>query len=102
MLVEFSIVPVGEGTSISAQVAEAVRIVEESGLPYRVNPMGTVVEGTWDETIGVVRKCHEALMKHADRVLTSVEIDDRKGRTGTIERKIKSVEEKIGHALRTC
>jgi len=49
MLVQFSIVPLGTGESVSQSVAEVIRIVDESGLPYRTNPMGTVVEGEWDE-----------------------------------------------------
>jgi uncharacterized protein (TIGR00106 family) len=100
MVVEFSIVPIGEGSSMSGQVAEVLRVVEESGLPYKLNPMGTVIEGGWDETMDVVKKCHETLMRHDERVSTTIKIDDRKGRTGMLESKIRSVEEKIGHELK--
>lgn len=100
MLVEFSIVPLGGPSSISRQVAAALDIVEKSGLPYKVNPMGTVVEGQWEEVIGTVRKCHEEVLAGNERVVTTIRIDDRKGRTGMIEGKIRSVEEKLGRELR--
>lgn len=43
MLVEFSIVPVGLGSSLGDQLADVLKIVDTSGLPYKINPMGTVV-----------------------------------------------------------
>jgi uncharacterized protein (TIGR00106 family) len=99
MLVEFSFVPIGAGTSLGGQIAEVLKIVEESGLPYKLNPMGTVIEGGWDDTMDVIRKCHESLMGHDERVYVTIKIDDRKGRTGMMESKVRSVEEKLGHAL---
>src|SRR5512140_3210018 len=80
MLIEFSIVPVGSGSSISDRLAEVLKIVDESGLPYKINPMGTVVEGEWDELFSLVKKCHETVMKREERVLTSISADDRKGK----------------------
>lgn len=99
MLAQFSIVPIGAGSSISDQVAAALRIVDESGLPYRVNPMGTVLEGEWDEVMGLIRRCRDELMKNQERVLISVSIDDRKGRPNRIEEKVASVERRIGKPL---
>ena len=63
MLVEFSIVPVGVGSSIGDQLAEVLKIVDASGLPYKVNPMGTVIEGQWDEVMRLIKKCHNTVMK---------------------------------------
>ncbi|MFN3480002.1 MAG: MTH1187 family thiamine-binding protein, partial [Thermodesulfovibrionales bacterium] len=67
MLVEFSIVPLGVGSSIGDQLAEILKIVDSSGLPYKVNPMGTVVEGEWDEVMKLIKKCHRTMMKLSDR-----------------------------------
>lgn len=100
MLVEFSVVPLGAGASVSPLVAEALRIVQESGVSYKANPMGTVLEGEWDAVMPVIRKCHEALMKNSERVLTSITIDDRRGKTERIEKKLESLEQKLGMKLK--
>jgi uncharacterized protein (TIGR00106 family) len=100
MLVQFTIVPLGTGDSISAGVAEVIRLVDESGLPYRTNPMGTVIEGEWDEVIPLIRKCHEEALRSASRVLTSLSIDDRPGKPDRISEKIKSVEKRLGREIR--
>jgi uncharacterized protein (TIGR00106 family) len=99
MLAEFSTFPVGEGVSLSPYVARSMKIIEESGLTFRVNPMGTVVEGDFDDVWALMGRVHKAMTEHADRVLTTIRIDDRKGASGCIERKVASVEEKVGHDL---
>jgi uncharacterized protein (TIGR00106 family) len=99
MLVEFSIVPLGKGASVGEDVARVIRIVEKSGLPYKLNPMGTVVEGDWDSIMNLIKKCHKSVMRGGERVVTTVKIDDRKGRRNMIESKIKSVEKRIGRPV---
>ncbi len=101
MLVEFSVVPVGTGVSISPQIAKVLRIVAESGLQYKANPMGTVLEGNWDAVMTVIRKCHDAVMKDSERALTAITIDDRKSKEARIEKKLESVEQKLGMKLKT-
>jgi uncharacterized protein (TIGR00106 family) len=101
MLVEFSVVPVGSGVSVSPQVARVLKIVAESGVNYKANPMGTVLEGDWDAVMAVVKKCHDAVMKDAERALTRITIDDRKGKEARIEKKLDSVEQKLGMKLKT-
>jgi uncharacterized protein (TIGR00106 family) len=100
MLIAFSIVPVGSGSSLGERLAEVLRIVDESGLPYKINPMGTVVEGEWDELLGLVKKCHETLMKKEERVLTTITVDDRKGKTNRLDEKVRSVEKRLGRQLK--
>ena len=56
VLIEFSVVPIGKGPSISPLVAKALKIVNESGDSYKANPMGTVLEGEWDEERGGGKK----------------------------------------------
>jgi uncharacterized protein (TIGR00106 family) len=96
MLAEFSIVPIGVGDSLSAKIAHVVEIVEKSDLQYRLNPMGTVIEGEWKEVMSVIEKCHVAVLDECSRVVTSIRIDDRPGTTDMITHKIESVEEKLG------
>ena len=100
MLAAFSIVPVGVGSSVGAQLAEVLRIVDESGLPYKINPMGTVIEGEWDEVMKLVKKCHKSVMKNGERAITTISIDDRKGKPNRIEAKVKSIEKRLGKSLK--
>lgn len=100
MLVEFSIVPVGTGSSIGDRLAAVLNIVDKSGLPYRLNPMGTVIEGEWEETIGLIKKCRDELLKKEERVLISITIDDRKGKPNRIVEKVASIEMRLGRALK--
>ncbi len=99
ILLEFSVVPVGKGVSISPQIAKALKIVTDSGVRYRANPMGTVLEGEWDEVMGIVKKCHAEMMKDSERVLTTITIDDRKGKEERLQKKLESVEQKLGKKL---
>ena len=100
MLIEFSIVPIGASGSVGAKVAEVLDIVDSSGLSYKLTPMGTIVEGEWDELLQLVKECHMKMMKHEERVLTRITIDDRKGKTGNIDRKVRSIEKRLGRSLK--
>jgi len=101
MLAEFSITPIGKGTSVATYVARCLDIVDASGLDYRMNAMGTVVEGPFDEVLSLIAKCHKAVAKDCERVSTIIKIDDRKGAARQIEAKVRRVEEALGRKLRT-
>lgn len=100
MLVQFSIIPVGKGSSIGDDIAKVLKIVDASGMPYKINPMGTVIEGTWDQVMKLIKKCHKTVMENGERVVTTISIDDRKGRPGRIDQKVRSVEKRLGKSLR--
>jgi uncharacterized protein (TIGR00106 family) len=100
MLVEFSIVPIGVGSSIGNKLAEVLKIVDASRLPYKVNPMGTVIEGEWDDVMKLVKKCHTTIIKTEERVVTSITIDDRPGKPNRIDEKVKSIERRLGTSLK--
>jgi len=101
MLAELSVFPLDKGgEGLSRYVAQSLKIIEESGLDYEIHAMGTLIEGPADKVFEVIRKCHDNLAAQCDRVVTNVKIDDKKGATGTIKGKVKSVEEKVGHQLR--
>ena len=99
MMIEFSVVPLGKGASVSPVIARVMRIVMESRLPYKANPMGTVVEGEWEQLMPLIRRCHDEAMKDADRVVTTIKIDDYKGKGERLEKKLESVEQKLGVKL---
>ena len=100
VLLEFSMTPLGKGESVSKFVARSLDIIDRSGLPYRVNPMGTVIEGDWDEVFGVVRKCFERMKKDCTRISTSIKFDYRKGKGGRITTKVESHEKKLKRKLK--
>lgn len=100
-LVEFSMSPLGKGESVSGYVAHSLEIIEASGLPYRLNPMGTVIEGEWPEVFGVVQKCYERMARDCDRLTCSIHVDWRRDLSDRLDSKIASVEKKVGHKLKT-
>ena len=100
MVVEFSIVPVGRGEELAGAVARVLDIVDKSGLPYQLTAMGTLVEGDWDEVLGLVRRCHEAMRGETGRVLTHIAIDDRPRALGRITGKVRDVEAVLGRPLK--
>jgi len=99
MLAFFSIVPMPGGPSLGTEVADAIKVVADSGLDYQVTAMGTLVEGEWDEVMGVLRKCFDAMHEHSDRVTCTLKIDDYKGRSGRIAGKVASVESALGREV---
>lgn len=99
MLTEFSIVPIGVGSSLGDRLSLVLKIIDESGMPYKVNPMGTVVEGEWEETMDIIKKCRDELMKNEERILILMKIDDRKSKSNRIDEKVASIEKRLGKSL---
>ncbi|MCC6964526.1 MAG: MTH1187 family thiamine-binding protein [candidate division Zixibacteria bacterium] len=100
MLVEFSIVPMGVGESVSKEVAKVIDIIDRSGLNYRTHAMGTIIEGDWEQCLALIKQCHDAVRAAAPRVYTRIAIDDRAGGKSTMDRKLKSVREKLGREFK--
>jgi len=100
-LMEFSMIPLDKGPSFSRHVAEILGIVEKSGLDYRLNPMGTVVEGEWNELLALLTRCFRHLEGDSERISVHVTFDHREGISKALEGKIRSVEEKAGRGFRT-
>ena len=95
MIAAFSITPLGAEESVADLVAEAVRIVRESGLPSETNAMFTNVEGEWDEVMAVIKACVERLAEAAPRVGVVIKIDHRPGVTGALRSKVEAVEQRL-------
>ncbi|HTL46776.1 MAG TPA: MTH1187 family thiamine-binding protein [Verrucomicrobiae bacterium] len=100
LLLELSMSPMDKGQSVSAYVARSLEIIDKSGLPYRLGPMGTCIEGEWDEVMDVVKRCYEAMGRDCGRITISIKADYRKGRTGRLESKVESVEKTLGRSLK--
>ena len=92
VIVAFSVSPMGVGESVGPAVAEAVRVVRESGLPNRTDAMFTSIEGEWDEVMDVVKRAVEAAGAGAGRVSLVLKADIRPGVTDGLTSKVATVE----------
>jgi uncharacterized protein (TIGR00106 family) len=95
MLVAFSVTPLGAGDSVGDLVAEAVRVVRDSGLPNRTDAMFTTVEGEWDEVMAVVKRAVDVVAAGAPRVSVVLKADVRPGVTGAMDAKVERVERRL-------
>jgi uncharacterized protein (TIGR00106 family) len=95
MLAAFSITPLGVGDGVSEYVAEAVRLVRDSGLPNETNAMFTNVEGEWDDVMALVKACVDKVAEQAPRVSVVIKIDHRPGTTDSLHRKVDAIEERL-------
>jgi len=100
VLLEFSMTPLGKGESVGTVVSRSLDIIDKSGVDYRLNPMGTILEGEWDEVMGVVKKCYERMKQDCPRISVAMKIDYREGPKGRLSSKLKSVEETLGRTLK--
>ncbi|ABR47047.1 protein of unknown function DUF77 [Alkaliphilus metalliredigens QYMF] len=97
-IMEITVVPLGTGsTSISQYVASCHRLLEiEEGIKYQLTPMSTVIEGDIEKLFQVAQKLHQVPAgEGAQRISTSIKIDDRKDKVSTMDGKIASVQSKL-------
>ena len=96
VIVDFTIVPVGTGVSLSPYIAEVERVLGRSGLHHELHANGTNLEGDWDAVMAAIRTCHEAL--HAmgvPRIHTDIKLGTRSDREQRMADKVTSVKEKL-------
>jgi uncharacterized protein (TIGR00106 family) len=96
VILDFTIVPVGTGVSLSAYIAEVERVLERSGLHHELHANGTSVEGEWDAVMAAIRACHEAL--HAmgvPRLHTDIKLGTRTDRDQSMADKVASVRARL-------
>ncbi|MFF7726909.1 MTH1187 family thiamine-binding protein [Streptomyces sp. NPDC008001] len=90
MLIAFTLTPVGVGASFRDEIADAVDIIRESGLPYRSDSMYTMIEGEWEEVMDVVRRATEAVAARAPRVQLVLKADLWPEMPGLLDGKIST------------
>jgi uncharacterized protein (TIGR00106 family) len=98
-IAEVSIFPLGtESPSISRYVARALRVLQqEKGIDYELTAMGTIIQGDLESILSAVKNMHLATFDEgAPRVVTTLEIDDRRDKPLSMRGKIESVEKKLG------
>jgi len=102
VLVFVSMTPLGKGESVSKYVSKVVDVIDRSGQPYVLTPMGTVIEGkNWTDVMKVLKKGFERMRKDCPRISVSIKIDYRKGKVGRISTKTRSIERRLRRKLRT-
>ncbi len=101
VLVEFAMFPTDKGESVSAYVAQVIDYLSSSGVRYQLTPMGTIFETeTMSEALEVIGRAYAVLEPFSNRVYAVAKFDIRKGPLGRMEKKVRSVEEKLEPADR--
>lgn len=97
VVAEVAVIPIGtEGPSLSKHVARSLEELEELDVKYELTSSGTILEGELEEILEVARKMHEKVFgEDISRVVTTIQIDDRRDKTLSIEGKRRSVKEKL-------
>jgi len=102
VLLEFSMFPMDKGDSISQYVGRILAMIDESGVSYRLTPMGTIVETeTIDDALRIIQEAYAKLEPDCSRVSVSAKLDIRKGKGSRLIQKVESVEQKVGKKLKT-
>ncbi len=101
VLLEFSMSPMDKGEGVGKYVARSLEIIDKSGVDYRLNPMGTVLAGEWDQVFGVVKSCFKRMRQDCNRITATIKVDYRKGHQGRLTSKVASVEKQLGRKLKT-
>jgi uncharacterized protein (TIGR00106 family) len=102
VLLEFSMFPTDKGESVSAYVGRILTFIDDSGVSYRLTPMGTIVETEdLDEALRIVSEAYKRLEPDCNRVYVSAKLDIRKGRKGGLTQKIESVQKRVGKKLKS-
>ena len=100
VLLEFSMSPLDKGESVSKYVARSLDIISNSGVEYRLNPMGTVLEGEWDEVMSVVKQCYEKMRSDCARISCAIKIDAREGKDKRLTGKTDKLESILQKSLK--
>ena len=101
VLVEFAMFPTDKGESVSSYVSRIIKVIDESGVEYKLTPMGTVFEtDTMDKALEVLKKSYEVLEPDCNRIYSTVKFDIRKNRSNRMKQKIASVESKLGKEVK--
>ena len=92
VLLEFSMFPTDKGESVSKYVSQIINLIDNSSISYRLTPMGTILEGEWDEVMAVVSSCFKLLEPQSNRIYSSLKVDYRNTSEPRMKSKIKKIE----------
>lgn len=94
---EVKIVPVGtDSASMSSYIAASYKVIEEEGLKHQLTPTSTIIEGDLNQVLNVVRRMHrQPFAEGADRVVTSIYIDERRDKSTDMEEMVDTVVDEV-------
>jgi len=93
---EFAIFPTDKGISVSSDVSRVIKMIKESGYPYQLTAMGTLVETpTTTECLKIVEKASAILEENSSRIYSSIKLDIKKDAQNMLQNKVKSIEDKM-------
>ena len=96
VILDFCIVPLGVGVSLSPYVAACEKVLKEAGLKTALHANGTNIEGEWDQALAAIKRCHEVVHEMgAPRISTYIHLGTRTDRRQTMDDKIRSVEARL-------
>jgi len=101
VLLEFALYPTDKGESVSDYVQHNLEIIDDSGLPYKLGPMGTCLEGEYDEVMAVVKACYDRMSEDCGRIACTMKFDYRAGHSGRLAGKVDTLLRKTGRDLST-
>lgn len=101
VLLEFAMYPTDKGESVSDYVQRNLEIIDDSGLPYKLGPMGTCLEGEYDEVMAVVKACYDRMSKDCGRIACTMKFDYRAGHRDRLAGKVDTLVRKTGRDLST-
>jgi uncharacterized protein (TIGR00106 family) len=99
MLVDLTIIPLRGGRHISDEVAEVIKLIDASGLPYQLTPAGTCIEGDWEIVMPLIQRCHDVVRSMSSHVVTLIKIEDESGKDNKLATNIQSVEHRLGRSI---
>lgn len=99
MLFEVSIIPAAGDCQMSDELAEVMKIIDGSTLPYQLTPSGTCIEGDWGEVMDLIKQCHQHVRKRSCHVITTIKIEDEEGAKDKLTLNVASLESRLGKKL---
>ena len=95
-IVDFCLIPIGVGVSLSPYIAECQKILTNAGLKFSLHAYGTNIEGEWDVVFAAIKECHTKVHQMgAPRVSSTIRLGTRTDRDQSMNEKIQSVEDKL-------
>lgn len=101
VLVEFAMFPTDKGESVSKYVSQVIDHIDKSGLNYRLTPMGTILEGNWDDVFRVISECFKILEPQSNRIYSVIKVDYRKGEESRMKTKVEKVQSLLQRDIKT-
>ncbi len=97
MLFNLTMFPTSQRTdSVSGEVSRVIDLIDKSGLPYKLGPMSTAIEGDWDTVMALINKARLMLRRRHSRIYIQITVDDRKGaKRRRLTGKVASIEKRL-------